>query len=160
MTPPAAPAPITIKSTSVVGSNCFMGAPSMLRLAARVACGVVVAKRGFEIHGVFVSDQLPPGFILVTAVLGTGKHSDDRVVADRHEEGSFFDRRQQLDLLRGGQLGELTAGEKFLRLGLHVLESLCVERLTVAEKGRQPAVDEVDATGFARAGRVVGGNDL
>ena len=97
----------------------------MLRLSARVAGGVVVAKRGFEIHGVFESDQLPADFVLIAAVLRAGKHPDDRVIADRREEGAFLDSCERLYLLRRGQLRELAGTrEKLLRLCLEVFDPL------------------------------------
>ena len=63
--------------------------------------------------------------------------------------------------MRRGQTRKLTcAWEELSRLGFEILESLGVERLPVAIKGGERAIDEIDAPGFTRPWRIVGGNDL
>ena len=130
-------------------------------LSDRVADGVVVAEWRLEIQRVVEPDQFPADLVVVAAVRRTGKHAGNRVRADRREERSILDGREELDLLRRGQRRELAgAGKKFLRLRLQVFQPLRVDRLSVAEESCQRAVDEVDAMGLVRARGIVGGNDL
>src|SRR5581483_7186380 len=96
MTPPAAPAPITTKSTSVLGVYVFIVRLPDLRLVL----AIVVAEWRTECEGIVVPDQLPAGFLVIAAVRRVGKKSEDGVQGDLRKERRLFDRSENLCLLR------------------------------------------------------------
>ena len=145
--PPAAPDPMTTKSTSVVGLYLIIGHLQFGAHWALFALRVVVAKWRFEIERIFVPDELPAHLVVVSAVHRTGQQASDRVRPYRCKEVRVLNSREQLNLLCGGQRGKTgSVRKKFLRLCLKVFEPRSVNGLAVAEKGCQGAIDKVNAS--------------
>src|SRR5690348_16181033 len=97
MIPPAAPAPMITKSTSVELEYFFIVVSPFARLGLLLR--VVIAERRSVIQRVVVADELPAGFVVIAPVFRPRQESEDGVLADHFEEGRLLDGCQRLDLL-------------------------------------------------------------
>src|SRR5579863_5399854 len=159
MMPPETPEPTTTKSTCVLGLNFVMALTFLCRQL--VALAIVVAEGRRIVELAFETNQIPADLSLVPAVLGIRQQPGDGVGPDLHEKWSFFDGLQHLNLLRRVQGAKLSAARKECdRLSLQGSETFGVDRLLSFVEGSQRTVDEIQAPGFARSRRVIGGNDL
>src|ERR1700712_4168485 len=116
MTPPAAPVPMTTKSTSSFGLYFFM-----------VSGLVIGAERGAEVEAVVEADLLPAELVEIAAMLGSAEHAHDGVVAHGLEEGRLLDPGQQRHLVGGGQRTQRFAAG----LGRQFAKALGINRLLV-----------------------------
>ena len=104
---------------------------------------------------VFKAYVLPAHPLVVAAVFGIGKKSHDRVYLHLLKEPGQLNALEQFDLLRGTQIREF-----IFCPGLKRGETFLVKRLFIFVKRGERAINEIDHASFARAGRVVGWNNL
>ncbi len=113
MMPPAAPEPMTTKSTSVDGVNCLIGILQFQRLsAAGLRFRIVITERWLELERVVEPNQLEADLVVIAAVNRVCEETNDRVIPNGVEERALFDGRQQFE----SAAAELSA-ENFGALG-------------------------------------------
>src|SRR5262249_47391013 len=125
-------------------------------LAARGRQGVVIAEGRGVLERVIPADQGPADSAVIAAVYGIREEARDRVHAHELEERRLLDRREQLDLVVGGERREAACTrDELLRLRGELLEALAVILLPVALERHESAVDERDDVRLACARRAV-----
>src|SRR4030095_13888521 len=72
----------------------------------RLIFSVIKTERRLKVELVFETKQLPSDLVVIAAVLGIGKHSNDGHGADEIEELTLFNPLEHLGLLRGAERGK------------------------------------------------------
>src|ERR1051326_6694492 len=106
--PPAAPIPMTMKSTTSFGRNCAALISCLARYSFAAACGlgIVISERRLVAHLMIQADQLPSNHSAIAPMHWMAQESERGVRTDLLEEIRLLDGLQQRNLLIGGKRGD------------------------------------------------------
>src|SRR5689334_2617685 len=161
--PPAAPIPITMKSTTSFGRNCAALISSLDRYSFVAACGlgIVISERRLITHLMIQTDQLPSNHSAVAAMHRMAQESERGMRSDLLEEIRLLHGLQKRDLLFGAKRGDrFRPWKQTGALGLCRCQPLAIKLLLISIVSGQRTIDEPDHASGSGARRIVVGNDL
>jgi len=151
---------MTTKSTCVLSLNFTM--PLLLcRGCRRVAFAIVIAEGRREFEFVFETYEPPTNLALIAAVLGLAKKPMmvcSRTSAKNGVSSIAFN--TWICCGADKPLNLFDSGNKLLRPRLKSFQPFGVNRLLFAVKGRQRAIDEIEASGFTGPRCFISWNNL